>query len=79
MQQTSKYNSFVSRLMPTILLLPAFLYCKLVSFPGPAHLSVACFSVLQVTESWSGPGNEANCKPQKAEEVWKSGRHSTVK
>ena len=31
----------------------------LASFPGPAHLSVACFSVLQATESWAGPGNEA--------------------
>ena len=27
-------------------------------FPGPAQLSVACSTVLQVTESWAGPGNE---------------------
>ena len=30
----------------------------LASFPGPAQLSVA--SVLQATESWAGPGNEAS-------------------
>ena len=33
-------------------------------FPGPAQLSgtfsTPCFSVLQVTESWVGPGNETN-------------------
>ena len=33
----------------------------LASFPGPAQLSVACShgKVLQATESWAGPGNEA--------------------
>ena len=34
----------------------------LASFPGPAQLSVACstrLTVLQATESWAGPGNEA--------------------
>ena len=39
----------------------------LASFPGPAQLSVACSTdkyckrrkVLQATESWAGPGNEA--------------------
>ena len=36
---------------------------KVASFPGPAQLSVACsHSVLQVTESWAGPGNEATTK-----------------
>ena len=28
-------------------------------FPGPTQLSIACFSILQATESWAGPGNEA--------------------
>ena len=32
-----------------------FYYESLTSFPGPAQLSV-----LQVTESWAGPGNESN-------------------
>ena len=31
---------------------------EVASFPGPAQLSVAC--VLQATESWAGPGNEAS-------------------
>ena len=34
----------------------------LASFPGPAQLSVTCSTekrVLQATESWAGPGNEA--------------------
>ena len=33
------------------------------SFPGPTQLSVACSTVsgvLQATESWAGPGNEAS-------------------
>ena len=32
------------------------------SFPGPAQLSITCSTekrVLQATESWVGPGNEA--------------------
>ena len=32
------------------------------SLPGPVQLSVACSTenrVLQATESWAGPGNEA--------------------
>ena len=32
---------------------------SLASFPGPAQLFIACFTVLIVTESWAGPGNEA--------------------
>ena len=32
---------------------------SLASFPGPAQLSVAFSTVLQATESWAGPGNEA--------------------
>ena len=37
----------------------------LASFPGHAQLFVACstvkrFTVLQATESWAGPGNEAS-------------------
>ena len=30
------------------------------SFPGPAQLFIACSTVLIATESWAGPGNEAN-------------------
>ena len=29
------------------------------TFPGPAQLSISSSSVLQATESWAEPGNEA--------------------
>ena len=29
------------------------------SLPGSAQVSVACSTVLEVTESWAGPGNKA--------------------
>ena len=32
---------------------------SLVPTPPPPQLSVACSAVLQVTESWAGPENEA--------------------
>ena len=32
----------------------------LFSFSGPAQLSVACSTILEVTENWAGPGNKAN-------------------
>ena len=35
-------------------------YIYLALFQGPAQLSVAFLYCMQVTESWVGPGNEAN-------------------
>ena len=32
---------------------------SLASFPGPAQLFIACFTVLIAIERWAGPGNEA--------------------
>ena len=49
---------------------------ELASFPGPAQLSVACstdrFSILQATESWVGPGNEAIKEQHFGEFQWYS-------
>ena len=46
-------------------LVPVSYGSNIASFPGPAQFSIA--SVLQATESWAGPGNEAssiNCTSQ---------------
>ena len=37
------------------------LYLLLALFPGSPRV---CFSELQATESWTGPGNEANLLPR---------------
>ena len=61
---TPKYYEFPARFERSVLQL---YFCRfanscrlLASFPGPAQLSVACFTVLKAKESWAGPGNEAS-------------------
>ena len=51
----------------------------LASVPGSAQLSVACSTVLQATESWAGPGNEAMPSSSNAFVPQVTEEHSSVK